>query len=98
MQYTLAVSLRAPPGRGLAMRAVGNFSSHFERSLNPAQPGLPLGVFRRFGTMACEHANASPNEVYSVRGKYTTRVNHPSRNPPIISITESQQFSTMGFS
>jgi len=27
--------------------------SHFERGLNPARPGLSLGVFRRFGTMAC---------------------------------------------
>ena len=27
--------------------------SHFEWSLNPAPPGLPLGVSRRFGTMAC---------------------------------------------
>ncbi len=27
--------------------------SHLERGLNPARPGLPLGVFRRFGTMAC---------------------------------------------
>ena len=37
--------------------------SHFERGLKPAQPGLSLGVFRRFGTMAYIHAVASPNEV-----------------------------------
>ena len=37
--------------------------SHLERGLKPAQPGLSLGVFRRFGTMACFHAVASPNEV-----------------------------------
>jgi hypothetical protein len=40
-----------------------NYPSHFERGLNPAQPGLPLGVFRRFGTMAYFHTVASPNEV-----------------------------------
>jgi hypothetical protein len=27
--------------------------SHFEQSLKPALPGLPLGVSRRFGAMAC---------------------------------------------
>jgi hypothetical protein len=37
--------------------------SHFERGLKPARPGLSLGVFRRFGTMAYIHAVASPNEV-----------------------------------
>jgi hypothetical protein len=37
--------------------------SHFERGLNPARPGLSLGIFRRFGTMAYFHAVASPNEV-----------------------------------
>ena len=37
--------------------------SHFERGLKPARPGLSLGVFRRFGTMAYFHAVASPNEV-----------------------------------
>jgi hypothetical protein len=37
--------------------------SHFERGLKPARPGLSLGVFRRFGTMASIHAVASPNEV-----------------------------------
>ena len=43
-----------PPGRGLALRAVGDVApSHLERGLNPARLGLPLGVFRRFGTMAC---------------------------------------------
>jgi hypothetical protein len=31
----------------------GHAPSHFERGLNPARPGLSLGVFRRFGTMAC---------------------------------------------
>jgi hypothetical protein len=44
----------APPGRALALRIVGGQTpSHFERGLNPARPGLSLGVFRRFGTMAC---------------------------------------------
>lgn len=57
---------RAPPGWGLALRAVGDFSSHFGRGLNPARPVLPLGVFRRFGTMACFRAAASPNEVYMI--------------------------------
>ena len=38
--------------------------SHFERGLKPARPGLSLGVFRRFGTMAYIHAVASPNEVF----------------------------------
>jgi hypothetical protein len=76
----LAGTLRAPPGWGLALYAVGVSSSHFERGLNPARPGLPLGIFRRFGTMACIRTAASPNEVYSVRRKYTTRVKHPSRN------------------
>jgi hypothetical protein len=37
--------------------------SHIERGLKPARPGLSLGVFRRFGTMAYIHAVASPNEV-----------------------------------
>ena len=37
--------------------------SHFERGLKPARPGLSLGVFRRFGTMASIRAVASPNEV-----------------------------------
>jgi hypothetical protein len=37
--------------------------SHFERGLKPARPGLSLGVFRRFGTMASLRAVASPNEV-----------------------------------
>ena len=45
---------RAPPGRALALRIVGYVApSHLERGLNPARPGLSLGVFRRFGTMAC---------------------------------------------
>jgi hypothetical protein len=39
------------------------YPSHFERGLKPARPGLSLGVFRRFGTMAYIHAVASPNEV-----------------------------------
>jgi hypothetical protein len=37
---------------GTAYRRVPT-PSHFERGLNPARPGLSLGVFRRFGTMAC---------------------------------------------
>jgi hypothetical protein len=37
--------------------------SHFERGLKPARPGLSLGVFRRFGTLAYFHVVASPNEV-----------------------------------
>ena len=47
---------------GTAYRRVPT-PSHFERGLNPARPGLSLGVFRRFGTMAFIHAVASPNEV-----------------------------------
>jgi len=31
----------------------GWIPSHFEQSLNPALPGLSLGVFRHFGTAAC---------------------------------------------
>jgi hypothetical protein len=37
---------------GTAYRRVRS-PSHFERGLNPARPGLSLGVSRRFGTMAC---------------------------------------------
>ncbi len=44
-------------------RRRGSSPSHFERGLKPARPGLSLGVFRRFGTMASIHAVASPNEV-----------------------------------
>ena len=45
--------------------------SHFERGLKPARPGLSLGVFGRFGTMACFHADASPNEGIQFRRQYT---------------------------
>ncbi len=35
------------------VRGAGERPSHFERSLQPALPGLPLGVSRRFGAAAC---------------------------------------------
>ena len=47
-------SVKTPPRGALALRSVGGFvPSHFEQSLTPALPGLPVGVSRRFWAMAC---------------------------------------------
>lgn len=46
------LSVTGLTGRALALHGVGIRPSHFGRSLNPAPPGLPIGVFRRFRAVA----------------------------------------------
>lgn len=55
-----------PPSRVLALYTVKSdpFTlSHIMKSLNPAIPVLPMGIFRYFWAVAYVCIGASPNEV-----------------------------------
>ncbi|GED68126.1 hypothetical protein BRE01_18280 [Brevibacillus reuszeri] len=66
------INIRAPPSRVLALYNVKRFRalSHLMKSLNPAIPVLPMGIFRYFWAVAYVCIGASPNEDYSVHVEY----------------------------
>lgn len=57
-----------PPSRALALYDVKEpkFFSHIKKSLNPAIPVIPIGIFRCFRAVAYVHIGASPNEDINI--------------------------------
>jgi hypothetical protein len=74
------ISCRAPPGRGLALRVVGNL---LPATLSGAliRPSLvyPLASLDVSGQWPVSHADASPNEVFQFHCKHTPTLRNPSR-------------------
>ncbi|APB70547.1 hypothetical protein PPYC1_09380 [Paenibacillus polymyxa] len=57
-----------PPSRALALYDVKEpkFFSHIKKSLNPAIPVIPIGIFRCFRAVAYVRIGASPNEDINI--------------------------------